>query len=259
MFVTVAVIFIVLITFLLIIYNMYVDYASKKEADARLLLNRSRNVIAECEELLLNQNQLPYSKTLVLILHHRIYNCLKKLKDDPFAKDIEQRIADASSAINDVQLNYKEDLAFRPPQNDVAAVAQLREIRRLRKIIFAEMKAGTHVDHSSCAQEDRRLQLLILKVNISNLIQRVLDLKRLQQYGSCRDLIEKGLDVIRSSGIKDQWLDSKASTLTTQMRDIEREIRNRTERDMEKMKKKDEDSKVKPSELDEIFGDKKKW
>ena len=72
MFITIAVIFVLLASFLLIIVNMYSDYVARREQDARLISTRARNIITECEELLLNQAQVAFSKTLVLVLHYRI-------------------------------------------------------------------------------------------------------------------------------------------------------------------------------------------
>lgn len=263
MFVTVAVIFIVLATFLLIIYNMYVDYVTKKDADAKALLSRSRNIINECEELLLNQAQIPFTKNLVLILRYRILNALTRLKNDPYVKNVDERIVDQQRQINDVIANYREDIAFRPPENDQVAVQQLRAIRQLRKIIYAEMRHGTRVDTVSCQREERRLHLLVLKVNISNLMQRVLELRRLQQVGSCRQLIEKGLDVIRTSPIHDAWLDDKAASLNQMRSDLESDLRQRNEKEREKLIRKEQQATqaahASSKDLDEIFGDKKKW
>ena len=97
MLVTIAVIIIVLATFMLIIYNMYSDYMARRDEDLRILYTRCRNIVSETEELLINQYQLPYSKTIVLILRNRILNALKRLKGDPNAKGIEERIAELFS------------------------------------------------------------------------------------------------------------------------------------------------------------------
>lgn len=255
MLVTIAVIIIVLATFMLIIYNMYSDYMARRDEDLRILYTRCRNIVSETEELLINQYQLPYSKTIVLILRNRILNALKRLKGDPNAKGIEERIAEQQRLINEIQNNYKEDLAFRNPESDNVAVMQLRTIRRLRKIIQSELRAGTPVDVNQCQKEDRRLKLLVLKINISNLIQNVTEMRRLKQVGSCRTMITKGLEVIRRSGIKDNWLMDKSDVLTQMLHDLEKSVREKTQEEIEKVNEKSETD----AELDEIFGDKKKW
>ncbi len=255
MLVTIAVIIIVLATFMLIIYNMYSDYMSRRDEDLRILYTRCRNIVSETEELLINQYQLPYSKTIVLILRNRILNALKRMKGDPAARGIEERIAEQQRLINDIQAHYKEDLAFRNPENDNIAIMQLRTIRRLRKIIQSELRAGTSVDVNLCQKEDRRLKLLVLKINISNLIQNVTEMRRLKQVGSCRTMITKGLEVIRRSGIKDNWLMDKSDVLTQMLHDLEKAVRERSQEEMEKASEKSETD----ADLEEIFGDKKKW
>lgn len=254
MLLTIAIAFVVLAAFLLLMYNMYSDYQARKEADIRAIVNRARNIISETEELLLNQAQIPYSKTITLILRYRIINCLKKLKLDPHAKNVDARIADQMKYIADIQKNAKEDLAFRPPENDRVAVAQLRAIRKLRKIMHAELRSGTPVNIALCQKEDKRLSLLVLKVNISNLIQTVLEMKRLHQVGTCRQLIEKGLDVISKSGIKDDWLMERSDYLTQISQDIDNEIHKKAKA---KIEKNPEQAEVE-SEINELFGDKKK-
>lgn len=255
MLVTIAVIIIVLATFMLIIYNMYSDYMARREEDLRILYTRCRNVVSETEELLINQCQLPYSKTIVLILRNRILNALKRMRGDHSAKGVEERIVEQQRLIDEIQSKYKEDLAFRNPETDAMAVAQMRTIRRLRKIIQSELRAGTPVDVNLCQKEDRRLKLLVLKINISNLIQTVTEMRRLKQVGSCRTLITKGLDVIRRSGIKDNWLMDKSEVLNQMLHDLEKSTRERNQEEVEKINEKSETD----VELDEIFGDKKKW
>ena len=254
MLVTIAVIIIVLATFMLIIYNMYSDYMTKREEDMRIIYTRCRNIVTETEELLINQNQLPYSKTIVLIMRNRILTALKHLKGDPTARGIEDRIAEQTNLINDIQKNYREDLAFRTPENDNIAVLQLRTIRRLRKIIQSELRSGTPVDVNLCQKEDRRLKLLVLKINISSLIQNVTIMREAHQVGSCRTLITKGLDVIRRSGIKDNWLMDKSDVLTNMLHDLENQVREKSKEEVERVNEKSETD----AELDEIFGDKKK-
>ncbi|MGN0908715.1 MAG: hypothetical protein ACI4NA_03770, partial [Succinivibrio sp.] len=209
MLITIAVMFIVLATFLLIIVNMFSDYASRRDQDMRIVVTHARNLIAETEELLLNQNQISYSKTLVLVLHYRIIRALRKIaasKVDSSDGSVQERIANEEKLIADLKTNYHDDVAFRPPENDTVAMNQLRTIRRLRAILKNELRQGMPLDPSEVQKEDRRLYLLVLKVNISNLVQRVLEMKRLKQLGTCRLLIQRGLDVIHKTNVKDDWI-----------------------------------------------------
>ncbi|MCR5537385.1 MAG: hypothetical protein K6F05_08275 [Succinivibrio sp.] len=256
MFITIAVIIIVLATFLLIIVNMFSDYTARREADMRLIINHAHNIIAETEELLLNQNQLPYSRTLVLVLHLRIIRALKKrLLDQKQQAQVKERIAEEQGIINEIKAKYKDTVAFKPPENDTMAMNQLRAIRRLRNILKSELKAGIPLNPSDIQKEDRRLYMLVLKVNISNLVQRVLEMKRLHQIGTCKQLIVKGLDVINKAGVKDGWLAEKADLLNQLQKGLDAEAKSTKKKKSAQPAAKSEEAK----EMDEIFGDKKKW
>ncbi len=256
MLITIAVMFIVLATFLLIIVNMFSDYASRRDQDMRIVVTHARNLIAETEELLLNQNQISYSKTLVLVLHYRIIRALRKIaasKIDSADGSVQERIANEEKLIADLKTNYHDDVAFRPPENDTVAMNQLRTIRRLRAILKNELRQGMPIDPSEVQKEDRRLYLLVLKVNISNLVQRVLEMKRLKQLGTCRLLIQKGLDVIHKTNVKDDWIAEKADLLN--------QLRQGLDAESNRQQKKPEDAKAseEKKEIDMLFGDKKKW
>ena len=76
-----------------------------------------------------------------------------------------------------------------------------------------------------------------------------------RQVGSCRTMITKGLDVIRRSGIKDNWLMDKSDVLNQMLHELENQVREKSKEEVERVNEKSETE----SELDEIFGDKKKW
>lgn len=257
MFITVAVIFVLLATFLLIIFNMYSDYVNRREQDARLISNKAKNIIGECEELLLNQSQVAFSKTLVLVLHYRIIRALRKRAiDQKSREEIKDRIASEEKIIAEIKTNYQENNTFKTPDNDAMAIAQLRTIRRLRGILKSEMASGIPLNPTLLNKEDRRLYILALKVNISNLIQKVLEMKRMHQIGSCKQMIDKGLSVIKAAGVKDGWLTEKEDLLTNILNGL-----NAENQVAKKAPAKDDKAgeSADKKDLDEIFGDKKKW
>ena len=256
MIITIAVIFVLLATFLLIIFNMYSDYVARREQDARLIAAKARNIIAECEELLLNQAQVVFSKTLVLVLHYRIIRALKKRAIDPKNREeVKERIANEEKLIAEIKTNYKEANAFKTPDNDIMALTQLRTIRRLRAILKSELSSGIPLNPNLINKEDRRLCILVLKVNISNLIQKVFEMKRLKQLGTCKQLIEKGLGVIKASGVKDGWLTEKEDLLSNLLNGLTEEKKEKPQEEADA----NGQGLANKDDLDEIFGDKKKW
>ena len=256
MIITIAVIFVLLATFLLIIFNMYSDYVARREQDSRLIAAKARNIIAECEELLLNQAQVVFSKTLVLVLHYRIIRALKKRAIDPKNREeVKERIANEEKLIAEIKTNYKEANAFKTPDNDIMALTQLRTIRRLRAILKSELSSGIPLNQNLINKEDRRLYILVLKVNISNLIQKVFEMKRLKQLGTCKQLIEKGLGVIKASGVKDGWLTEKEDLLSNLLNGLTEEKKEKPQEEADA----NGQGLANKDDLDEIFGDKKKW
>ena len=259
MLITIAVIFVVLATFLLIIINMYSDYVSRREQDLRMVTAKANNVVSECEELLLNQAQLNYSKTTFLVLHYRIIRALKRCAQISHGEEFEnlnQRITSEERSITELMNKSDTVSAYKAPENDHQAITQLRTIRRLRKILKTEIRAGIPINVTELQREDRRLYLLVLKVNISNLIQKVFEMKRLNQSGSCRQLILKGLEVIQRCGIKDGWLTEKADLLHNILNALDAEHKAKAAPPpSEEEEKKSEDKE----EIDALFGDKKKW
>lgn len=259
MFITIAVIFVLLATFLLILFNMYSDYVARREQDVRLIAAKAKNIVSECEELLLNQAQVVLSKTLVLVLHYRIIRALRKRAIDPKNREeVRERIANEEKIIAEIKTNYKESNTFKTPDNDLMAITQLRVIRRLRSILKSEVSSGIPLNPALINKEDRRLYILVLKVNISNLIQKVFEMKRLKQMGSCKQLIEKGLGVIKAAGVKDGWLIEKEDLLTNLLNGLTEERKNKQKDNKEDMDASGQ-SVANKSDLDEIFGDKKKW
>lgn len=261
MIITIAVMFIVLATFLLIIINMFSDYAARRDQDMRLIVSHAKNLIAETEELLMNQSQLPYSRTLVLVLHYRIIRALNKIASSGTTElksgaNIADRITNEQKIIAEIQKSYRDDIAFRPPEGDAAAATQLRTIRKLRNIIKTEIKQGSPVNPSDVQKEDHRLYLLVLKVNISNLIQKVTEMKRQHQIGSCRMLIQRGLDAIRRTAIKDDWLQEKSDLLIQLQKGLEADIENAKKAEKAKESAAEKEEK---KEIEALFAEKKKW
>ncbi len=256
MWLTLAVMFIVLATFVMILVNMFNDYKARRDQDLKAMNNHAKNIIADTEDLLLNQTQISMSKILMLILHYRILRCLNKMasvndQDD----ELNNRINNEKRLIEDIKKNYHDELAFRPPETDAIALGQLRVIRRLRAILRSELRVGSQVTPSYIQKEDRRLYLLVLKVNISNLIQRTLELRKLKQFGSCRLLVQKGMEVIQKSNLKDDWLNEKADLLNQLSVGLDAEKAQRKSELEKANRKRYEEEK----DMNEIFGDKKKW
>lgn len=66
--------------FLTIAYNIFQQHKQKQEIDRRAIVARQKIIIEEAEDILLNVNRMPYSKTLILLLQTRILDALRTLQ-----------------------------------------------------------------------------------------------------------------------------------------------------------------------------------
>lgn len=144
--------------FLTIAYNIFQQHKQKQEIDRRAIVARQKIIIEEAEDILLNVNRMPYSKTLILLLQTRILDALRTLQQaTPNVGAIAQRIQDVENQLKYVRENYKGDEnSFRLPDSDRQAIQMLQTAKKLRAIVRLEHNKGK-IDPQSFAAEDRRL------------------------------------------------------------------------------------------------------
>ena len=85
------------------------------------------------------------------------------------------------------------------------AIAQLRTIRRLRGILKSEMASGIPLNPTLLNKEDRRLYILALKVNISNLIQKLSEISEqnaatAQELNATTDRVNDNVELLSENG-----------------------------------------------------------
>ena len=97
MILTLVLLSIGLLLILVVGYNIVQQYKQKVETDRRITMSKQKHIIDEADELLLNANRLPYTKTLVLLLQNRILDALKNiLQANPGLTSVRQRIQDVT-------------------------------------------------------------------------------------------------------------------------------------------------------------------
>ncbi|MGL6153118.1 MAG: DNA repair protein, partial [Aeromonas sobria] len=187
--------------FLVIAYNVVQQYKQKAESEKRHAVAKHKTMADETEEVLLNVNLVPFSKNMVLLLQHRILDSYRAIGQVMPNNQIKQRIADVQIQIKNVQENYSphDEGHFKTPESDRQAIQMLQLVKKLRALLRVEHNKGK-IDPQGFAQEERRLELMQLKINISNLIKRAMDAQIQGQFGTCRQLYIKGLSAIGNVG-----------------------------------------------------------
>lgn len=236
-------------------YTSYCNIRQEQEIERRKKISHYKNMINDMDELLLNASHIPYSKSLVLMLQNRILFALNNILEcNPSLTAIRTRIADINKQIEFVNTNYKsgDDNPFIAPKDDRQAISMLKVISKLRKVARSEHNRGK-VDPGTYQQEDRRLEILMLKINISSLLNHTRDAFAARQWGTTKQLIHKAQTVIRSIVEKDPWIESREQEFAELDASVSKEISEMNKKEMHNIEEKEHD------ELDELFMPKKKW
>ena len=254
MILTLVLLSIGLLLILVVGYNIVQQYKQKVETDRRITMSKQKHIIDEADELLLNANRLPYTKTLVLLLQNRILDALKNiLQANPSLGSVRQRIQDVTAQIHYVQENYSgtDETSFRAPDNDRQAIQMLQLVKKIRAVVRIEHNKGKIAPPAFIA-EDRRLELLLLKINIANLQQRALDAQIQRQFGTSRQLLTKGISTLTSIHDKDAWLITREEEMRFRLREMSEQLEEANQKELEQMIEKKDD-------LDVLFQPKRKW
>ena len=240
--------------FLVIAYNVVQQYKQKAESEKRHAIAKHKTMADETEEVLLNVNLVPFSKNMVLLLQHRILDSYRAIAQVTPNNQIKQRIADVQIQIKNVQENYSphDEGHFKTPESDRQAIQMLQLVKKMRAVLRVEHNKGK-IDPQGFAQEERRLELKQLKINISNLIKRAMDAQIQGQFGTCRQLYIKGLSAIGNVGDKDPYLVAREEDMRQGLKALDEQQQQNSAQDLQNIKDKETD------ELDVLFQPKKKW
>lgn len=127
----------------------------------------------------------------------------------------------------------------------------LQTAKKLRAIVRLEHNKGK-IDPQSFAAEDRRLELMMLKVNIANLLQKAMEARLQNQIGTAKQLLTKGINALSVIRDKDAYLIASEEEMRATLRDINEQQEKVSQREREELQEKQDD-------LDVLFQPKRKW
>jgi hypothetical protein len=249
---------IALLLVVLIGYNIIQQYKLKIESEKRVAISKQRAVISEVEELLLSATKMPFSKSLLLILQNRIRNALiVMLQSSPGNTTMRDHLKNTDLQIVQLNNNYTppDESILRAPDNDRDAIALLQITKKIRAVLRSEHAKGK-ISTETFISEEKRVELIQLKINLENSLKRIFDAKLKKQFGSANQMINKILTVLNGVQDKDNYLKSKESQLIEIKNEIKEHLIQISDKEVETMKAKDQE---KQNDLDVLFQDKKKW
>lgn len=249
---------IALLLFVLIGYNIVQQYKQKVESEKRIAISKQRAVIIEVDELLLSATRMPFSKSLLLILQNRIRNALLlMLKKSPTNELIREHLKNTDAQIQQLRNNYTppDESIFRTPESDRDAIALLQVTKKIRAVLRSEHAKGK-INTEVFVAEDRRLEIMQLKINLENSLKRIFDAKLNKQFGTANQMINKLLPILDGITDKDSYLEKRHKQLLDIKNEIKEFLVKHSDKQLQQIQAKEAE---KQNDLDVIFQDKKKW
>ncbi|CSC31883.1 DNA repair ATPase [Vibrio cholerae] len=172
---------------------------------------------------------------------------------DPKNKQLAQRIENMKGQINHLQNNHPggESTSFKVPSSDKQAIIMLKLVKRLRDTIRSEHNKGRFETQAYVA-ENARLETIQIRINIENVIKRANDSILRGQPGTAIQLLRKGIDVLSSKN--DSYSNQAREKLQTMYDELEQKRQNKSASDLQQIEENE-----RKSDMDVLFGEKKKW
>jgi hypothetical protein len=248
---------IIALIIIVVVVTSIQQHKEKLEAEKRVKVSKQKAIIDESEELTVNLANLPNNPNIVKILNRRSLNAATTMQElMPEVKGIKKRVQELTS-----RLKASEDLAdsqvsgednFTLPDNEQQLVSILQCIKKLRVVLKSEQSKGA-LDAQSFTAEDERLATMQLKINIESLVKRGTQAYNKDMLGSARQYLEKALQSLASSTVKNEYVSTRQAEIEKQLEEITSALKHTNAKDAEKKAKSEE------NELDLLFQPKKKW
>ena len=253
-FITIIVLIVSLVV-IAIIVSAVQQHKNKVDTEKRTEIAKQKTVIDDTESAILAAQNIPITQRLLFILHRRIFNALKNMQQlNPAMVDIHQRIKATDGLLKSLKVDQApppED-AFRLPSDDKQVIQFIKGIKVIRSLLRSEHRKS-RVDGKVFIFEDKLLERMQLRANVDTLIRRGEASVASKQLGSARQSMEKAIAALASQANPDDYIISRKAQLEEQLLNIQDTLRNANTEDVLKKKESERD------EMEELFGDKKKW
>jgi hypothetical protein len=238
-----------------VIVNAVQQHKNKLDFERRADLTKQKNIIDNTEAALLAAEQIPISQKLVFIMQRRILAAMKATKQlGDNISGSQERVKTAEDTLKTIDVNQappSED-SFKLPQSDKQVILFIRGIKTLRALLRSEFKKN-RIESRVFLAEDKLLERLQLRANVETLIRRGDTAIKNNQLGSARQCLDKAIGALASQPNQDEFIISRKAQLEEQLSNIEKNLKTVNSRDVAKKEKSEK------SEIDELFGVKKKW
>ena len=242
-----------LLLILVIGYSLIIQYRQRLESAKQQELAKQHAIIDATEELISNASHLPYSKELLVCLNKRILYALESIAEvDTKDRSLKQRIHHVSEQLAHLETHFDQTnvVAFQVPNSDRQAIGMLQLVKRLKSVLKGEHSKG-RIATQTYVIENIRLDNMQLRINIENVVKRANDARLKRQFGTAKQLLKKGIDVLSSRN--DAYATKAQQKLQYMLNEIDNNMSVSSEQERQQLLDKDTD------ELDVLFQPKRKW
>ena len=254
MLLTLIITLVIALVIIAVIVNAIQQHKERLATLKRAEFSKLRTILEDTEELIVNSANVPLSAAISNMLLKRIAFTLSAMVElEPGAKDIKQRLQETEKRLNESSNSDAlpaETVTL--PDNDQQLIGMIKGIKKLRTVLRAEHARG-NVDTQVVIQEDKRLEVLQLRINVESQIKRGNQARHNNMLGSARQYFEKALTSLSSSPHQDDYVTTRKSEVIQALEDIATELKAGNLRDREKKEEKEN------KDLDELFAPKRKW
>ena len=254
MLLTLIITLVVALIVIAIIVNAIQQHKERLASLKRAEFSKFRTMLEDTEELIVNSANVPLSPAISQMLLKRIAFTLKAMVElEPGARDIKQRLQETEKRLTDTpgdNISFSESVTL--PDNDQALIGMIKGIKKLRTVLRAEHARG-NVDTQMVIQEDRRLEVLQLRINVESQVKRGNQARSNNMLGSARQYFEKALTALSNTPHQDDYATTRKSEVIQALQDIATQLKEGNLRDRERKEEKEN------KDLDELFAPKRKW
>ncbi|HSG50720.1 MAG TPA: hypothetical protein VLA40_01335, partial [Rheinheimera sp.] len=204
MLLTLIITLVVALIVIAIIVNAIQQHKERLASLKRAEFSKFRTMLEDTEELIVNSANVPLSPAISQMLLKRIAFTLKAMVElEPGARDIKQRLQETEKRLTDApgdNISFTDSVTL--PDNDQALISMIKGIKKLRTVLRAEHARG-NVDTQMVIQEDRRLEVLQLRINVESQIKRGNQARSNNMLGSARQYFEKALTALTNTPHQD--------------------------------------------------------
>ena len=254
MLLTLIITLVVALVVIAIIVNAIQQHKERLAALKRAEFSKLRTILEDTEELIVNSANVPMSAAISQMLLKRIALSLKAMVElEPGARDIKQRLQETEKRLSDSNADNTALVeTVNLPDNDQQLIGMIKGIKKLRTVLRAEHARG-NVDTQMVIQEDKRLEVLQLRINVESQIKRGNQARSNNMLGSARQYFEKALTALSNSPHQDDYATTRKSEVMQALQYISTQLIEGNVRDRERREEKEN------KDLDELFAPKRKW